>query len=155
VTHHDYIELVRRGYEAWNRGDITAVTALAHRDFEWTNPPEIVGAHGGTGRDEFARYLRSISEVWDDFRCEPEEFRRVGDLLLVVVREGGRGKLSGAPVEHRLVHVWTFRDGKAVRLEGFVHTRDALQRLFEAHDHLPAPELTGLSAARRLCWQLV
>ena len=37
----------------------------------------------------------------------------------MIVREGGRGKLSGAAVEHRLVHVWRFRDGQAVSLEAY------------------------------------
>ena len=123
------VERIRAGYEAWNRGDYDEVVALADSDFEWVAPPDLVGARGGRGRDDFARYLRSFSEVWDDFRCEPQEFWSAGDTVLVLVRETGRGKLSGARVHHHLVHVWTFRRGRAVRMEGHVERPDTLERL--------------------------
>jgi ketosteroid isomerase-like protein len=127
MTHEGHIEAVSRGYEAWTRGDIESVLELVHRDFTWSGPPEVVGVPGGEGPDDFAHYLRSFSEAWDDFRCEPEEFRVVGDALLVVVREGGRGKLSGAVVEHRLVHVWRFEEGRVVSLQAYVDPREAVQ----------------------------
>jgi len=136
VTHHDHIGIVSRGYEAWNRGDIAAVIELVHPDFAWSDPPEVVGARGGTGRSEFELYLRSIFEAWDDFRCEPQEFHVAGDALLVVVRERGRGKLSGASVEHRLLHIWRFREGRALRLQAFVDPRESGEGLY--HTELAA-----------------
>ena len=127
MTHHDHIGIIRRGYEAWNRGDIATVIELVHPDFAWSDPPEVVGARGGSGRRDFELYLQSFGEAWDEFCCEPEEFRAAGDALVVVVREAGRGKLSGAPVEHRLVHVWRFRGTKVLSLEAFVDPVEALQ----------------------------
>jgi ketosteroid isomerase-like protein len=127
MTHQDQIGIVSRGYEALNRGDIESVLDLVHPEFAWSDPPEVVGARGGAGRSEFALYLRSFSQAWDEFRCEPEEFRMAGDALLVVVREGGRGKLSGAVVEHRLIHVWRFREGRASSLDAFVDPGDAVE----------------------------
>ncbi len=121
----EHVELVRRKYEAWNRGDIETLIALTHPDFQWVEPPEIVGATNGSGRKEYERYLRSFYEVWEEFRWEPEEFRSAGDLLVVHVREIGRGKLSGALVQQRFVHVWTIRDGRSVRMERYVDQREA------------------------------
>jgi ketosteroid isomerase-like protein len=123
------IELIRRGYSAWNRGDIEAAVELASVDFEWVAPADLVGARGGRGREEFGRYLRSFTEVWEDFRCEPEQFWSAGDTVLVLVRETGQGKLSGARVHHHLIHVWTLRDGRAVRMEGHVERQGTLERL--------------------------
>ena len=123
------VTLIRSGYAAWNRGDIDAVVAITDDDFEWVAPPDLVGARGGSGREDFATYLRSFSEVWDDFRCEPEQFWSAGDTVLVLVRETGRGKLSGARVHHHLVHVWTVRDGRVKRMEGHVERPDTLERL--------------------------
>src|SRR3954449_7546968 len=96
MTHQDQISVVSRGYAALNRGDIESVLELVDPEFAWSDPPDVVGAHGGAGRSEFALYLQSFSQVWDEFRCEPEQYRVAGDARLVVVREGGRGKLSGA-----------------------------------------------------------
>jgi hypothetical protein len=129
---HEELELIRRGYDAWNRGDIRAVIDLTHPDFRWDDPPEIVGARGGKGRRAFERYLRSFAQVWDVLRCEPEEYWTAGELLLVVVTGGGRGKRSGAWVERRFFHVWTIRDGRAARMEGYVEEHDALERLKSA-----------------------
>jgi ketosteroid isomerase-like protein len=127
MTHEDQIGVVSRGYEALNRGDIDSILKLVDPEFAWSDPPEVVGSAGGSGRRAFALHLRGFARAWDEFRCEPEEFRRAGDALVVVVREGGRGKLSGAVVEHRLIHVWRFRAGMAVSLEAFVDTDDALE----------------------------
>ena len=124
------IELVRRKYEAWNRGDIATLIALTHPDFQWVEPPEIVGATDGSGREEYGRYLRSFYEVWEEFRWEPEDFRSAGDLLLVHVCEIGRGRLSGALVQQHFVHVWTIRDGRSVRMERYVDEREALARMW-------------------------
>ena len=124
MTHEDQISVVRRGYAALNRGDIESVLELVDPEFAWSDPPDVVGARGGAGRSEFALYLHSFSQAWEEFRCEPEQFRATGDALLVVVREGGRGKLSGAVVEHRLIHVWRFRNGRAASLDTFVEPRD-------------------------------
>jgi ketosteroid isomerase-like protein len=132
------VELVREAYAAWNSGDIDSVVAMADEDFEWLAPPDLVGARGGRGRDDFATYLRSFSEVWDDFRCEPQEFWSAGETVLVLVRETGCGKLSGARVHHHLVHVWTIRDGRTVRMESYVERPDTLERLLPAqHDRRP------------------
>jgi ketosteroid isomerase-like protein len=127
MTHEDQIGVVSRGYDALNRGDIDSVLELVDPEFAWSDPPEVVGAAGGRGRSKFALYLQGFAQAWDEFRCEPVEFRKLGDALIVVVREAGRGKLSGAVVEHRLIHVWRFHRGMAVSLEAFVDTNDALQ----------------------------
>jgi ketosteroid isomerase-like protein len=127
VTHEDQIGVVSRGYEALNRGDIDSVMELVAPEFAWRDPPEVVGSGGGSGRSAFALYLRGFAQAWDEFRCEPEEFRRAGDALVVIVRERGRGKLSGAVVEHKLIHVWRFRAGMAVSLQAFVDAGEALE----------------------------
>ena len=38
---------------------------------------------------------------------------------MVVIRSEARGRISGAQLEGRLVHLWTLRDGKAIRFEAF------------------------------------
>ena len=52
-------------------------------------------------------------------RDQPEEFLDAGDQGVVIYRAVGRGKGSGIAVERRNAHLWTIRDGRAVRLEIF------------------------------------
>ena len=75
MTAEGYISVVSRGYEAWNRGDVGSVLELVHPDFAWSDPPDVGGARGGVGRGDFGAYLESFDQAWDEFRCEPEEFR--------------------------------------------------------------------------------
>ncbi len=47
--------------------------------------------------------------------------------MVVLARYTGRGKGSGVDVDTEGAHVWTLRDGKAVRLEIFADRARALQ----------------------------
>ena len=69
-----------------------------------------------------AQYGAKIAEVLDDYRMVPERFIDAGDdRVLVFSREGGRGKGSGAEVQtHLTAHLWTLKDGKAVRMQSYL-----------------------------------
>ena len=73
------------------------------------------------------RYAERWLEAWDEYRVIPEEFLDAGDQVVVIYRAVGRGKGSGVAVERRNAHLWTFRDGRAVRLEIFATPEEALE----------------------------
>jgi ketosteroid isomerase-like protein len=126
------IEIVRRGYDAWNRGDLGAVLELVDPEFEW-EPVEIPWSGTMRTRAEFESYLRSLRRIWETFRLELEELREIGDAVLVVVLERARGRASGVEVEQRMVHLWSFRNRRARRMQTFFSIRQALEAA-------PAPE---------------
>jgi uncharacterized protein len=128
----DKADLIRRGYEAWSRGDFAVLLEIVDADFRWEEPSDMVGASGGRGQEEFERHLRGLSEIWAELRWEPDEPKVIGDVVLVAVLARGRGKTSGAEVEQEFLHVWTVKDGRAVRMEGYLERREALERLVEA-----------------------
>jgi|Tabmets5t2r1_1033131.scaffolds.fasta_scaffold09932_2 ketosteroid isomerase-like protein len=132
------IELVRRGYEAWNRGDLGGVLELVDPEFEW-EPVEIPWSGTMRTRGEFVSYLKSLGRIWETFRLEPEELREIGDAVLVVVLERARGRASGVEVEQRLVHLWSFRNGRAHRMQTFFSTRQALEAVGPPEDGREAP----------------
>jgi ketosteroid isomerase-like protein len=112
-------ELVRRGYESFAAGDVQAALELIDPNVVvavFTGRP---GANRETyhGHEGFFENLGEMTDVFDDFRFEPLEIEEYGDRLLVTVRVTGRGKASGVGIDSRLFHVWTVRDGKAVRFE--------------------------------------
>jgi ketosteroid isomerase-like protein len=63
--------------------------------------------------------------VFDEFAIDPEEIYEQGDQVAVAVRQRARGEASGVEVEIRIGHLWTLKDGKAVRLEVFPAREDA------------------------------
>jgi ketosteroid isomerase-like protein len=61
--------------------------------------------------------LRDYWEAFDDFHVEIEEVLHADEEQVVdAVRDGGRIRGSDAEVWNRFFHVWSFRDGKIVRL---------------------------------------
>jgi ketosteroid isomerase-like protein len=121
------VEFVRRGYEAWNRGDLDQIGRMTDDSFEWREASEVPGGGARRGRDAFDRYLRSFRHYWRQFEFEPIEIRDAGDRVLAVVIERGRSAHGDIEVRQRFVHVWTLREGKAVRLEGFYDEAAALE----------------------------
>jgi ketosteroid isomerase-like protein len=81
------------------------------------------------GYDGIVAYAAKIAEALDDYRMTPERFIDAGERQVVVFsREGGRGKGSGAQVQtNPTAHVWTLRDGLAIRMQSYWERPDALE----------------------------
>jgi ketosteroid isomerase-like protein len=123
------IALARRGYDAFSRGDINGVLAFLDPDVEVLDSPELPDHRVWRGHEGVLGNFRNIQSVVEGYEVAPEEFIDAGDKLVVTVRVSGRGAGSGIRIEDRLLHVWTIRNGKAVRLENY---RDRTQALTAA-----------------------
>jgi ketosteroid isomerase-like protein len=76
------------------------------------------------GPDEMRAFYRDLDATWaNGARVEIEELIDAGDKVLVLIRFGGRGKVSGAEVEALVWNLWTFRDGEPVRWTYFGEDR--------------------------------
>jgi ketosteroid isomerase-like protein len=126
------LELIRRGYEAWNRGDIDSVLALFDADIEWrgyTHLPESGTLHG---RDEVRAWLERFLYAWQELDIELVDLRGARDRVVALVSFRALGKGSGVQVEGGVdAHVWTIRDGKAVAVTLYQGTHDALEETAE------------------------
>jgi uncharacterized protein len=121
------VEQMRRGYEAFNRGDYEQVLTLVDPDVgarERTESPDPREFHG---RAQMLDALKSLREEFDDYRMEPVEFLEGDNYLIVIIRQSGRGRLSGVPVEGDLAHLWRLRDGRGVSLRAFSTKEEALE----------------------------
>lgn len=121
------IDIVRRGYDAWNRGDLPGVLELVDPSFEWHEASEVPGGVHVYTRGQFESYLMSLGRHWETFRFEPQELREAGDLVLAEVLELGRGRASGVEVAQSFVHVWTMRNRRACRMQAYLDKRDAMR----------------------------
>jgi uncharacterized protein len=121
------VELVRGGHEAFARGDVDAVLGGLDPEIEVRPPREFPGEDSYHGHAGFLAYSERWVGSWEEYRLIPEEFIDAGDRVVVAYRAVGRGKGSGIEVETRMAHVWTIREGKAVRLEMFRTPAEALE----------------------------
>jgi ketosteroid isomerase-like protein len=121
------VEALQRGYQALNRGDLSGVLELLDPEIEWHEPEPSPDAGTHTGRDSFERFFRSWIDSFDGFTVEPEQVLERDDKLIAVVHQSGRGRASGVQVDARLAHVWTVKNGRAIRWEAVADVDDALR----------------------------
>jgi ketosteroid isomerase-like protein len=87
----------------------------------------IAGIGDFAGRDGWVEFMRAWSEDFDDFVIEAERIVDAGDDgVVVLVRNHGTGKGSGAPVEARFGAVYTIESGRIVRGDIYVEPSHAL-----------------------------
>jgi uncharacterized protein len=118
------LEIVRRSYEAFERGDLDAVLADLDPEIEWHQAQGL--PHGGLyrGRDEVRRNVFEPldAEWWSEFSALPDEILDAGDELVVLGRYRGTAKGTGKRLDVPFVHVWTLHDGRATRFRQFLDT---------------------------------
>ncbi len=116
------VEIVRRIYDAVERGDIDTVLALYDPEIEWVfgrSPFRIFFKHDTyRGHEGLRRMIgERYHDAWREIEDEIEELIEAGDRVVSVVSSRGRGRASGVEVEKLHAGVWTFRAGKVVRVE--------------------------------------
>ena len=119
------VEIMRRVYEAMNRGGLDAVVPFADPEIE-SVPPAELPAPTVKGIEAIKNLARQWVETFDDFRIEPERFIDAGDQVVVFVRDSGRIKGSDAEIHNRFIHVWTLVDGKIIKWQTFTDESQAL-----------------------------
>ncbi len=108
------VEIVRRVYESWARGDFTATVPFDPEiDFEMVDWPHQSRTRG---IDAMWATWRSTLSAFHDFRSIPTEFTAYGANVLVLNRIEARGKESGADVGADTASLWTLENGRVVRL---------------------------------------
>jgi ketosteroid isomerase-like protein len=61
--------------------------------------------------------MASWLRTWDSFAVDAEEFIESDDRIIVLVHLRARPRGGSAEVESRQADIYTFRDGKIVRIE--------------------------------------
>jgi uncharacterized protein len=122
------VEVVKRAFEAFERGDLDAFSQLQDPDIEWQTSSEDPDAATHRGREAVRRYFEQWMESFEGLRADVQECIDVGnDRVFAWTRWAGRGRASGADAEWHLAIIYTFRNGKAVRAEEYFDRGEALE----------------------------
>jgi ketosteroid isomerase-like protein len=123
----EQVERLRRGYEVLNASSEVDPDLWAP-DVEFIQIAEAGAAetvfHGPEGA---AQAVRDMTEVFDDFRVDPERFIDLGDRIVAFVRLRGRARGSGVPIDVPFTHVATFRGTRITRWRAYAHRDEALR----------------------------
>ena len=117
------VEIVRRGFEAYARGDLSAAVSVHDPDVVF-NPAEEPPIHG---RDAVRAYIERWQEPWDNYEAEAEEFIDADDRVIVTLHVKARGRGSGVEVDARSYQVHTLREGRLVRMDEYLTREEALK----------------------------
>jgi ketosteroid isomerase-like protein len=117
------VETVRAGFDAYNRGDLDALTETYDPDVEFVTL--LLGNH--RGRDAIRVIYEENREALAGYRLDPVEVFEAGeDQVVAVARLGGAGQSSQISLPDRMAFVFTINDGLLVRQESFRSKEEAL-----------------------------
>jgi ketosteroid isomerase-like protein len=123
----DQIAVAKRMYAARNQGQVDAVLAECDPDVEWHPHLATLGGKPIFGHAGVREYMGSLTEDWEYFHHEPEEFFGVGDKVVAFVHASARGKSSGIELDVPVGHVFSFREGKVLRFVTYLDRGEAMR----------------------------
>jgi ketosteroid isomerase-like protein len=127
------VEVVRRAYEAFNRGGPEAVIneGLWPPELVWDfSPSGIPGLGVYTGFDEIRTFFEKdwfAAFPFDEWKVELDELIDNGDQVIAVSRQRGRGASSGVGAELEQAFIITVGDGEIVRVESYLDRDKAFE----------------------------
>jgi ketosteroid isomerase-like protein len=122
-------EVIRRAWEATNRGDEEAVRRAVHPDIEAVPFGAALEGARYRGIEEVVGWWRQTLASWEVWHIHAEEFRRVGDRILVTGKWHVRGKGSGVELDMPATWIIEVRDGKIAFWRTYTDRGQALEEL--------------------------
>jgi ketosteroid isomerase-like protein len=102
--------IVRRMLDDYLRGDFERALSAFAEDVEWRDQFAIYH-----GREGVAQSVSKWAGTWDEFRMEVAEVLDAGGQdVLVILRQSGRGRGSGVPVEGDMGWMYSLRGREIV-----------------------------------------
>lgn len=122
------VEIVHQVLEAWNRRAFDDAVRVAHEDVELHfigGFADLIGEEFD-GREGIVRFWRDILGTLGG-QVTVEATLDAGERVAIISTVEGAGAESGAPAELRFGQVWTFRDGKVIRVDFYYEPNEALE----------------------------
>jgi ketosteroid isomerase-like protein len=111
------LDVVRSILGCWERGELRP-----EQWSNWADPGIEFVTVGGpepsrhTGLAEAGPPIDAFLDVWENYRVEAEEYRELdSERVLVLTRQGGRGRGSGVEIEQLRASLFHVREGKVTR----------------------------------------
>lgn len=121
----DNASIIRGVYDAFLRGDITAVVAAMDEQIEWSEAEHVTYWQGVPFTGPHAVLTGVFARLphdFDNFRVEVSRLIAAGDTVVVEARYRAIGRATGTPLDAQVAHVFDLRDGKIVRFQQYTDT---------------------------------
>lgn len=127
-AHEANVELVAKGVDAYNRGDLDGLLNTYAPDVECVTDARALTAPM-RGRDAVRASLEDLAASFDEgtVRWTTSELFEIDGRVVHRGEWGGRGSTSSAHVTQSLSSVYSIRDGWISRIEWFFDHAEALK----------------------------
>jgi ketosteroid isomerase-like protein len=119
------VKRMKRAFDAFSMGDLETAFGFIDPDFEIHD--RVIGSPSERGPDALIANAGAVREAVGDVSWEPREIVDVGDRVLVRVHVTGTGQHTSLPIDGDVGHIYTVKEGKAVRLDIFRTWEEALE----------------------------
>jgi ketosteroid isomerase-like protein len=124
TTEHPNATLIRRGLEAFNRGEIDAFANLVADDVVWHQ----IGAETIRGKQAMAESMPGAGEV--DWQITADVHDVVANDEHAVALVNATGTRNGKTLQYRTAEILHMRDGKITERWAFSDDPEAIKRFF-------------------------
>jgi ketosteroid isomerase-like protein len=123
------VEIIRRGLDAYNRGDVEALLETADPDIEFVPLRSLVVGGSYHGHEGIRQFFEDLDEEWEKRFIHLDEFREHGDTVLLLGEFQAKGRASGVEMRSPVAWLFELRDGKVVRMQAYSSHTVALQAI--------------------------
>jgi ketosteroid isomerase-like protein len=121
------VEVVRRAYEALNRGDLETAASQLDTDAEIVTILSAVEGGSYHGAEGLRSWWDDILEHFVAVRFAARDFVDLGDVVVATTTAYARGRGSAVDVEQEFTHVFRLRDTKVVSFKSYMDRAAALE----------------------------
>lgn len=123
-------DVIKRGYEAFNRGDGASLSEVFADDVRWEGPNAegvpMSGVH--EGKDAVLQALGQIGERFETFHVSPDELVEEGETIVVLSHLEAKSQ-SGHEVKLPGVEIFRLSGGKITRVQSVSDTAELQKAL--------------------------
>ena len=116
------VQLIRDGYDAFNRGDYDAAADKVHPDVQFHRVAEVETALSGRG----AVRQNMTPDVWEHQEVKIEGIEVIGEHVVLDTTFHAVGANSGIELNQDGYHLWRIKDGKGAEFRFFLDRDEAV-----------------------------
>jgi ketosteroid isomerase-like protein len=122
------VEIVRRGIDAFSRGDLDGALDDLSPGFEFHPSGRFMDTQQTyRGREGFVAFWRRFRAAWEEITVSIERMEEIDDRVLTLGTFHGTGSESGVEVTAEAAWLHTIKDGLIVHLRSFATWKEALE----------------------------
>jgi ketosteroid isomerase-like protein len=126
------VEVVRRSFEAFARGDFEAAFAAHDPSTEWCTAADEPDQQTYRGMTGLRKFVGSLTDTWEGRFAQVMEFETFidcGEWVVVPWSAQLRGKGSGISVQVKETYAVRVQGGKIVRVDEYRSSHEALEAI--------------------------